>query len=368
MDIKPFEELKVTTMTLVMALSGNVVIDASFMLLPITRIVLDQTRKTSKCKLPHHNIPGSIMSMRFRGNTRGIVRNTSSPFKNAVTIDISTVKKNISLKLSSQSIQMCGASSRDDGVEAATHVLNHLYYTQSLLNRMNASPEITHEMINWIKVNTIGDADIRPLITDIVCGAITLKVKKSQPENRIAFAGIETPDHFDPEIFTFLASMADDFLYHSDFSAKLDYISTLKNVMLGDVTIGQVDVLADVANVSDGVAITEIGEVMVNYNYPLGFQVDRTALNRLINGRSGFVSRYQNALANCVTVELPYTPSDETKMKRRKNKIPHHTFLVYRSGSITQSGPGGEIMRDAYYSFMNLISELKPQIEYIVPE
>ena len=83
-----------------------------------------------------------------------------------------------------------------------------------------------------------------------------------------------------------------------------------------------------------------IAEAMVNYNYSLGFEVDRTRLNQFIDGQNGFISRYNNALANSVTIELPYDPPKGTAIKRRKNKVPHHTFLVYKSGSVTQSGPG----------------------------
>jgi hypothetical protein len=149
-------------MTLVMSLTNGVNTSAAFQLLPITRIAIQQTRMSSKCKLPHCEIPGSILSMRHRGSVRGVIRSTSESFKNAVTIDISTKKKNISLKLSPFSIQMCGASSREDGIEAATHVLNHLRNVQNILTEMQLDPTGTLEAIEWVKTQTMGEAIIKP--------------------------------------------------------------------------------------------------------------------------------------------------------------------------------------------------------------
>lgn len=38
--------------------------------------------------------------------------------------------------------------------------------------------------------------------------------------------------------------------------------------------------------------------------------------------------------------------------------------VIYKSGSVTQSGPGGELMHRAYCEFMTLIVQLRPYIEY----
>lgn len=346
MNIVPYENLNVTTMTIIMTLSNLVNTEAAFHLLPITRIAIQQTRESSKCKLPHCEIPGSILSMRYRGNIRGVIRSKSSPFKNAVTIDISTKRKNISLKLSSGSIQMCGASSREDGIEAATHVLNHLHYVQSLLNKMQTDPLKTRETIEWIKQVTCGEPVERPFWVERPSTNIKLRIYKPVNDRTIVKPMVQIPEGFDQEVVLFLTSLCDDFMYHSDLSRKLDYMLNVYNI------------------IEEPLGLDKIDEAMVNYNYSLGFEVDRTRLNECIDGQHGFVSRYNNALATSVTIELPYEPREGTSIKRRKNKIPHHTFLVYKSGSVTQSGPGGELMKEAYYSFMNLIVQLRPYIEY----
>lgn len=349
MDIIPYEDLLITTMTIVMTLSNGINTEAAFHLLPITRIAIQQTRQSSKCKLPHCEIPGSILSMRYRENVRGVIRSDSKPFKNAVTIDVSTIRKNISLKLSSFSIQMCGASSREDGIEAATHVLNHLKHIQFVLNKIQSNPIGALQAIDWVKTNTLSNEiekefwEVQEFIN------VTLRIYRPIKENSIVKPLGPVPDNLDKDIVGFLISLSDDFIYHSDMCRKLDFIPNIHII------------------IDEPLELKNVDEAMVNYNYSLGFEVDRANLNRFIDGQSGFISRYNNALATSVTIELPYEPPAGTAIKRRKNKIPHHTFLVYKSGSVTQSGPGGALMRDAYYLFMNTIAQLQPYIQYVQP-
>jgi len=332
-----------------MSLTNGVNTEAAFHLLPITRIPIQQTRQSSKCKLPHCGIPGSILSMRRGGNTRGVIRSKSSPFKNAVTIDISTVKKNISLKLSSFSIQMCGASSRDDGIEAAEHVLRHLEHIQSILDKIQDDVNSGLEAIQWVKAATLGQQIEKPSWETREFINVAMRVYRPTFDNTIIKPITAIPKHINEDIAIFLLSLCDDFIYHSDMCRKLDYIPNITAIIDRPLELKHVD------------------EAMVNYNYSLGFEVERAHLDQLIDGQNGFISRFNNALATSVTIELPYEPPAGTSIKRRKNKIPHHTFLCYRSGSVTQSGPGGKLMEDAYYLFMNTIAELKPYIEYVVP-
>lgn len=358
MEIHPFESLKITTITLVITLSNRVNADIAFQVLPITRVVVQQTRESSKCKIPHCKTPGSILSMRYRDNIRGLIRNKSNPFKNAVTIDISTVQKNINLKLSSYSIQMCGASSNSDGVEAATHIINHLKNIQSILNLVQNNTVQTLEAIEWIKDITRGNVVERIYSEEKRFINVTLLINHTT-DNEISRPMIPIPITLNQNITIFLLSLCDDFIYHSDMCRKLDFMLKIPGV---------IDPLLDTENpllvLDYPLELKNIDEAMVNYNFSLGFEVDRAKLNQYIDGINGFISRYNNALATSVTIELPYTPSITSSIKRRKNKVPHVSFLCYRSGSITMSGPGGTIMYDSYYLFMNTISELQTYIEY----
>lgn len=348
LKVAAFEDLKVTTITMVVTLMGDVNITAAFLLMPITKIEVKQLRESSKCQLPHCKIPGSILSMRHRNMTRGIIRNKKQSFKNAVTIDLSTKRKNISVKLSTNSMQICGASSRQDGIEAAKHIIDHLHKIQNVHHKMHNEPEKCQEAIDWILQQTKGESIIKEQFEYCRSGKVELKISKQIPENNVNLAVDldKLPEDIDRELVEVFLSMGTDQLYHSDLRKKIEFLRNLDKI------------------VDDELKIDHVDEAMVNYNYKLGFEVDRAALNKLIENRNGFVSRYNNAFSPAVSVELPYTPTKNTKIKRRKNKVPHHTFLVYRYGTVTQSGPGGELMKDAYYLFMETIKELYNEIVY----
>lgn len=346
MQIEPWENLRITTMTLVLSLTNGVNVEAAFHLLPITRIAIHQVRESSKCKLPHCEIPGSILSMRYRGNVRGVIRSKASPFKNAVTIDISTQRKNISLKLSSFSIQMCGASSREDGVEAATHVLNHLKQIQNMLTRIRADPVRAQQTIDWVKQQTRGDSIEKPNWGSYSMTNVVMRVYQPINDFAIVRPSIPIPEEMDPELVNFFLVLSEDFMYHSDFCQKIDYIPNIYTI------------------IDEPLEIDHVNEAMVNYNYSLGFEVDRYSLNQYIDGQNGFISRYDNALATHVTIEKVYELPPGAAAKRRKNKVPHHTFLVYRSGSVTQSGPGSTLMRIVYAEFMSTIQSIYHQIQF----
>lgn len=346
-QIIPFEDLHVTTMTLVMTFTNGINKDFAFHLLPITRIDMPPTQGSGKCKLPHCSVPGSILSMRYDGKTRGIIINKSRSFKNAITIDISTTKKNVNLKLSPFSIQICGASCRDDGIEAANYILGYLRSIQERLRIIQAHETKFQEEMDWIFDQTKGEnVEIPDWKTHKNNETVILKIYNSRPGNKIRPINIEPPEHLNKDIIKFFISYSDDFLYHGDFYAKIDSIRKLTEI------------------INEPIELKTVDEAMVNYNYSLGFEIDRAKLNELIDSKHCFISRYNNALSTSVTIELPYEPLESSNIKRRKSKIPHHTFLCYRSGSVTQSGPGGQLMRDVYYLFMNTIREIMPYIKY----
>lgn len=344
MKFTNFEDLPITTMTMVMSLSSQINMDAAFQLLPITKISMKNVKQTAKCKLPHCGTPGAILAMGYKDQRRGIIKNNSPPFKNAVTIDISTKKKNISVKLSPSSIQLCGASSREDGIEAAEHIIQHLKNTQHNLDIIHEDIENTKETVEWLKNNTRG-----PTCDKIISSQFIEKTQRSvlftEDDNMIVYPQESVPGNLNYDIVKLLMPFSVDYAYHSDFCRNLDNII-------------QIERIAD-----RNIFITLINEAMINYNYSLNFKIDRTKLNKMINGKNGFVSRYNNGKGNSVTVESLCPPNDNLT-KRRKNKVPHHTFLVYLSGAVTMSGSNREQMKYAYYNFMETINEMRSAIEY----
>ena len=163
-----------------------------------------------------------------------------------------------------------------------------------------------------------------------------IKVPKEYPDNY--------PEDVDSDIINFYIKYVSDFAYHHVYCQFLESVKTIEQVVTKDL------------------AIESINMAMINYSYSLGMSIDRWALGNSINGRNGFTARYCNSTDHSVTISLPYKIPENRKSVRRKNKLPRHTFIVHKSGIVTQSGPNIDLMRDAYYLFMDTIMEIRPMI------
>lgn len=346
-----FKDLKITTMTLVFELAGVINIRSAFHLLPITKIAIKNHRESKKCDLPV-STPGAILSMRYKENgqemVRGIIRNDKKSFKNSITLDISTKIKNLNLKISPNTIQLCGAPSRQVGLEATVYIIEHLNHIKENIDYINDHYDEYLECMSWIKMNTIGLVKDKPFVTTVKCRNMTVMI-----HDKVSDHGIKLPEHeLNPVIMKFLYSLAEDIFYHSDYINKISHLKYFDMIF------------------QENLMINKINEVMVNYNFNLGFKVNRSILNDLIDGRNGFYSNYDSSLVHCVTVELPYEKKLEFTAKKIKKKIPHHTFLIYNSGAVTMSGCCSEIqegkttsiMEDAFNLFIDTINEIKDDI------
>lgn len=152
------------------------------------------------------------------------------------------------------------------------------------------------------------------------------------------------PPTIDPRIVNFYIKYAPDFAYHHVYCQFLDSVKDIEEVTTPDLAINQVNM------------------AMINYSYSLGMSVDKWELANRINGRNGFISRYNNSTDHSVTISLPYKTNDGAKKTGRKNKKKCHTFMVYKSGIVTQSGPQIDSMCKAYYLFMDTIMEIRDKI------
>jgi TATA-box binding protein (TBP) (component of TFIID and TFIIIB) len=370
MKIINFDDLSVTTMTVIANLSGVVDINAFHHFIPITKIENTFSRTASKCKLPHCKIPGSIISLKGPQGARGIVKNQRRAFKNALSFDVSTTVKNINMKLAPESMQMCGASSMKDAKEATEHVIRHIKNAQNIIDEINNDKTTYFKTVNWVKKNTKGK---KIEIIDQETGGKIYDYEIVLPESSI-------PEDVSQKISDVLISFftCGDFYNHRDFCAKLDYINKYTKIY------------------DNPIEVIKISAVMINYNFSLGFPVERIILNESMSRRSlckrlgkdcnkcvegciksieefgkcsekckhkVFISRYNNALVNNVTIELPYKRGKYDHItKRRENEVPYHTFLVYRSGSVTLSSKNQPEMKKAYYKFMKNISAIESKI------
>lgn len=387
-----FDYLNATTMTVIIPLKGKIYIDLIFPLLRITKMILPiQKRATKKFKLPYCGIPGAILSANYMGITRGIIKNTSKDyFRNSITIDISTSKKNVNAKLSSNTIQICGPDSEDLAREAANHLIRHLYEIQDELDYMNEHKDDTIKIIGWLKPKTKGKQCIVDSISHEIIdlnegdsinefGFLINKqrkpyliIEKIQPvkksrkkknnvdEPKILMRPIKPlyvneiiipeeypdkyPEDLDIRIIDFMIKYAPNFAYHNHYCQFLDDIIHIEKI------------------IEKPIEIETILIAMVNYSYTLGMNINRASLAKNINGINGLVSSYNNSSDYSVKIELPYEPTDEMKKIRKKYKVPKHTFMVYKSGLVTQSAPNRELAKDAFYKFKSAINSIRDKI------
>lgn len=351
MEIASFDELKVTTMTLIASLEGNVNKNLAFNLLPITLITQGDefVRRATKSKLPMCGIPGAIISLSYGNLTRGIVRKSTKAFKNGISVDICIGDKNINLKVSKNTIQMCGAKSTAHSHKAINYIIDYLTTIQDHLNEITANPVQAQQAVLWVKLVTRG-YQITETVTEILeMQKVRVRIMRERViDHTVSYPLIPIPEQLNRRMIHFLLSLANDYINYNDYCAKLDLI--LQSTIIIELPF----------------RLRALETAMVNYNYSIGFEIDRNSLNHFIDDIAGFISRYDNAISTHVTVDLPYLIKDNEYVciKRRKNKKPHHSFLVYRSGSVTQSGPGGKRMEEAYYLFMNTIKSMIEHIKY----
>ena len=443
MAIIDFNSLKVTTMTVIVRLDGNVIIDNLFPLLDITRLSFDKPLKnTKKFKMPYCNKRGAILSAKFRNVTRGLLKSkTKTSFLNSITMDICTSKKNINAKLSGEIIQMCGATSLDIAKETTRYIIDHILKIQNDLDYINSDLKQKEICLNWLKEHSVGDEYIldcdtqeilnledgerinennyiikedgsikrKEVITEFtkwaesdrildntiiinnignpyivltpdgnkeiamlnknffiqqeqdsdgikyICTDINnnvINIVKEVPIKIIKVNSIIIPPEYpnnypknmDPFVLNFYIKYAPDFAYHHVYTQFLNSVGNITRVIRDDhLNMGNIKV------------------AMINYSYSLGMSINRWALANYINDLNDFKSRYINSIDHSVTISLPYKAKIE-KSHRKKTKPSRHTFMVHKSGLVTQSGPNSELAREAYYKFMNTIQEIKDLI------
>jgi len=342
--VQKFDSLNVTTMTLIFELQGEVNLPLVFSILPITRLTFDEPkRQTKNFKLPDVQMPGSIFSVRYGGITRGVTRSVgASQFKNCITLDIGTSDRIVSIKLSRQKIQMCGPKSVGIGQEAANYIVQHINILQWMLNYIHNNPAATEKVISWLTAKSVG-----PLIDREVCNYIDTKCMRLKVIDIAQEASVVRPTEIPPELdqllVNFFILQCDEFMYHSDL------VATLKGIAESYYAVSYGSTLL----------LGQPQKAMVNYNYNLGFCVNRASLASMVGEVGDFIADYDNLLQHSVRIYLPYTSDQQTK---RRNKVKRHTFMVSRSGSVTQSGPNDELMSHAYYLFMQAINQIYPYI------
>lgn len=214
----------------------------------------------------------------------------------------------------------------DDDIVDCVYEENFFYYPQDYDNEGNIT---RYKFVNH-NGSTLRIVTFEKLIVQEVHSIV---IPKEFPDNY--------PENVDSRIATFYLKQAGNFRYYHNYCLHMDLLSKIKRVK------------------SEKLSVKNIRVAMINKSFGLNFKINRWKLASNINGINNFTARYTNTSDHSVTVNLPYTLSDEMKKIRRKDKKPQHTFLIYKSGLVTQSGPNIDLMRSAYIEFMEAITQIK---------
>lgn len=389
-----FENLKITTVTVLLKLSGFIVnLPVVNIALPIVEIP-EKYRKKSYVKLseiPHSKErAGGIVGCVFQDESIGIKRSRKKVFKNCVTMDMQSKVKNINIKLSKGNIHLVGASSEEDGILSGLNLVNHLNYIQYILTLIQTRSitqfEVAQTLLFFKKL--IKGEKIKVILVSekikILDTGLEILISNYDTYHKLNKNLIidEVPEYVNQELLKYFILKLGGIEYYEVYLDNIEKIISTPEI------------------ISDNLSIVKSKLIMVNFNFKLNFNVDRVSLSKHMR-RLGFFSQFDSSSSYAAAIYLPYfkdkgiqnfdsldqeeyeyfmdninkynsceenefelTEDEEFEDKKKKKiKVKKITFLVYKSGSVTLSGPGGEIMREAYNKFVAAVESIKKWIK-----
>lgn len=325
-DYTPFDQLSTTLMTFIVNINGSMNKEAIYETYPVQKVSIDQKRKKKKIKIPHFpEHVSKCISMGFGNSCRGVFR---KPFKNNASSVMCLKEKNISIKFFDDILQLTGAKSLSHVNECLYYLTKDLNDIQDELDHIQNDKEKAEKTLKWIADNLSGPNDMLNQLPEIA----------DSPDERIA---------------TFLLSYYSEFNRWSDYQVVLKWILETPRVISTDFSFKFCTL------------------VMTNYNFDLGFEVNRNELVKQILLKTKFVPHYNNEVNYAVNIRLPYRRDERFRMIRKKKKEDYDfSYQIYKSGRITFSGPNPTLMRgvyDYFQGFINntryLIDNKKPTVE-----
>jgi len=306
-----FDAYKPITMSVIGSYDvGDLNLSAIFMLLPVTDRVLGPNASLQKkqgkiCFPPEFNRPGEILSMRFKGQVRGIIRSENpTSFPHSIIIDIGTSDRIISMKLS-RSLKLNGPRSMEIAREAAQAILNHIKETQKELDLIAEHRDVAIEVRNRL----------------CICASTNVLLD----EESLDEVGKRIAQIFKRQIRGYPLDKIGPFLdVIISFNQKL-YTGTLQ--------LGRLE------------------SEMVNIQYHLGLGINKMAFWSAINQKP-FIANYNTVKpAAPVNVFYQYTKYDMSGEPVEAK----HSIRVNQSGHVRHSGPNLEAMKPVYYAFIQRV-------------
>lgn len=343
--IKPYNELNVTTMTTVGIINQK-----------IKKLIAFHFIKWSESDTSTIGCIRSLAVLSKNGIVRMRGDQIKKAFKNCVNIVIDIGKK-MNMKLSEKKIQITGALSLEDSTKGCKILIDNIKYANKMINKIQNNKD----MVEWLMIKLKGNECKRDVVTYSEESKIYIvrkdrlldfNIKKLVLDNNflvdtVTNENILIPDNYDLDFINYLLFLSTEHIYYNDLYSKLEFALNTENIY---------DAVTDIC-------IDTIKTVMVNHNYNLGYNVKRPILDELMSNNSGgFISLYDPGLFAGVKIEKSYIPDIIDNTKKNK-KTPKYSFIVYGSGSVTQSGPNKEKNEIEYVNFMTEIKKIEDLIK-----
>jgi hypothetical protein len=402
-------------------------------------------------KLPHFkDSPGTLITMAYNGEMRGLVRNISKGYlKNSLEIDISIREKNINMKMSENKFQMVGLKNLNQGWEVLEYITKHVTSIHEYLLKIQENKGYYSKQFDLIKKHIRGEDCKHPVyknysftffddslgnekkpkrilkdmdsnvsidvlerttekvlthdfpspsgssqendsedviesedeevatsrtvnmtkkeIMDLFATRTSVNVKRRHvtihtekltgeyDDILINFEPLNADSGVDHMSYKFIRNAISNFKYYPDAIVIIDWILSLENGVYDDKPV-----------------ISRLSKAMVNYNYDLGFMINRARLAALINRPgTGFRCSYDILVHHTVTIRMTPVPEEdeeeEVETGNKKKSKKDVKFMVYHSGKVTQSGPNEEINKKCYKKFVEFINSVYEEIVQYKP-
>lgn len=377
-----------TMMTVYFEKTGNVNFKTLFYCLPVyIKNNKGEFIKEQKKLSDYNGVPGKIISIITGNNNYRGIKFEGKVFLNCITIRLSlSTGKTVTLKIFNDNFHVSGCTNYEDVEETKKSFIKIIKDLIDNINFIKNNNDVFVSCLSYIKENCKGEK-----IEEINIGDETKTIEDilSEDLHHIKFISDEEIKENSPNYETtkFLLSYAYDTLDFTDFESYFNRISTFnltKDIVpmeLGKRTV-------------DGEIIDNFNIPMSNYNYKLGFEIDRKKLVKLIKEKYiDFLIIFKPNIHIHVKIILPVLNDDgELLLKsdvpkenlkqieseifnryandkyRKRNKLSNDedyqktSFTIYKNGHITQSSPGPEKAEKARIKFDKLINEIKAEI------
>ncbi len=367
MLIRTFDELKPVMMVVCVDLCEIINLGVLFNLIPIT-YPYDGPYVNGKNNQIISLVDGSIISAKFSGKYRGnpkisTKRSASQSgrrqtiggcFKNSITLALSINKQNICVKIYKDKIHVTGVKSYEWLYYTLDICIQHILNVKSVIDYCGNNPNIIRALPYIMLQNEQGDESCNIKSDDIPSYIFRIFDELFRPT-----FDVTTDDRTSK--------------YYSINSNTNEYFPM-------ETCLGICEWIINTPYVcSDSLTFISLTTILTNYNYDIGFKIIKPKVKQLLDGVDEFECDME--LGRCfITITLPFgaeakqpnslkiiTTPRRVYVITELTDIPgsetrHHTFMMYDTGNVTQSGSTYTAMKYVYDKFMTNIALIENQI------